>query len=137
MVRLKESFSSDRRNWIWISIPYGSIKRYGFSHLQAGSCTISIPYGSIKSPCQSDTLFGFYISIPYGSIKSNENSSILHKKEIISIPYGSIKSFIPHSVESCKSTFQFLMVRLKGVLRFWPTNVFNISIPYGSIKSTT
>ena len=54
----------------------------------------------------------------------------------ISIPYGSIKrASVLTRDKGIVITFQFLMVRLKGLLLLSLMVNTQISIPYGSIKS--
>jgi len=56
----------------------------------------------------------FYISIPYGAIKRDMITTAKEIFKEISIPYGAIKSMFLKIFSVILSTFQFLMVRLKG-----------------------
>ena len=135
MVRLKGCAGTGRRYRHGISIPYGSIKRCRERESLPIQTRISIPYGSIKS---SSPRFrprrGSAISIPYGSIKRCRPRSRSAFK-FISIPYGSIKSEEFIDIVTRGEEFQFLMVRLKVRFSWLEMYQYDISIPYGSIKS--
>ena len=83
---------------MWISIPYGAIKRLHGNLLFGTDLSISIPYGAIKSTWYNVFHRCIRISIPYGAIKSlflwHDNDS----NKSISIPYGAIKSLILRSM---------------------------------------
>jgi len=53
----------------------------------------------------------------------------------ISIPYGAIKRIIIPKPSIKSTSFQFLMVRLKGYHKWEKQLHLQISIPYGAIKS--
>jgi len=55
---------------------------------------------------------------------------------MISIPYGAIKRKKVAKRAAGSAKFQFLMVRLKELTDYDRTQVDNISIPYGAIKSS-
>jgi len=74
------------------------------------------------------------ISIPYGAIKSSKHNSAVGGY-YISIPYGAIKRYISLALSQAKAIFQFLMVRLKGIVSYKVIDKKIISIPYGAIKS--
>ncbi len=92
MVRLKDQKVSSQLQNIFISIPYGAIKRITKKVLII-FCIISIPYGAIKST------HSFAKNVYDGGI---------------SIPYGAIKSVLMNVEYSERILFQFLMVRLKA-----------------------
>ena len=53
----------------------------------------------------------------------------------ISIPFGTIKRHLGQVVFSRQSSFQFHLVRLKGLDDVSTLHFHNISIPFGTIKS--
>jgi len=79
------------KNYIQISIPYGSIKSMAFTLIFVLGMNISIPYGSIK--------------------RTYAPARPLHS--LISIPYGSIKRTDRKTDWTVYPIFQFLMVQLK------------------------
>ena len=67
-------------------------------------------------------------------LKVMPNPKSQHCHYQISIPYGAIKSLYVYEVRFRHASFQFLMVRLKGLQRTINKKIIQISIPYGAIK---
>ncbi len=79
----------------------------------------------------------YMISIPTGTIKRVKRCDVEDEVETISIPTGTIKRESCTAREVLYAQFQFLLVRLKGILYSTGGIVCSISIPTGTIKSPT
>ena len=122
-------------SYIYISIPYGAIKRMVQAFRDGRQNLISIPYGAIKSKALTKKINGAYkfqfLMVRLKVIKRTKPDLLAH----ISIPYGAIKRVVSGCCFLACAVFQFLMVRLKGFFIIFFTIFFSISIPYGAIKS--
>ena len=143
MVRLKESLLVAAASSLYISIPYGSIKRHWRAperpsspqfqflmvRLKARSNTRHVRISAFQflmvrlKENQGQCLSGHSrpISIPYGSIKREETRIRRFKEDLFQFLMVRLKVLVGFLVEQLR-LFQFLMVRLKGSSRFCNLN---------------
>ena len=88
----------------------------------------------LKGRNRSNSAWYKRISIPFGAIKRRTAKYGKRKYRNISIPFGAIKSNKLGIGLNMEKVFQFLLVRLKVLLRTFYLILKSISIPFGAIK---
>ena len=76
------------------------------------------------------------VSIPYGTIKSGMRVPIALSASWFQFLMVRLKASSAETNILLSSKFQFLMVRLKEYLNAVSPHALNVSIPYGTIKSS-
>ena len=120
MVRLKVIITEQIENPVFVSIPYGTIKRRISANLLQMPNFVSIPYGTIKSKysklyIQESKKFQFLMV----RLKEHEVATalVLDKFQFLMVR---LKALMQQQRSNLQTMFQFLMVRLKVLLLLIP-----------------